>query len=78
MLTGDSDQLVPPSHMKRLFELAVRSAGKVFYSVYGGTHNDTWEVAGEEYYRVSPARGKPASSVTKLCPVSVAENEALH
>eukprot|EP01034_Spumella_vulgaris_P022218 gene22218-28332_t len=50
-ISGDADQLVPPIHMKRLFELAVRSAGKVFYSVSGGTHNDTWEVAGEEYHR---------------------------
>jgi hypothetical protein len=39
--------------MKRLFELAGRSTGKVFYSVSGGTHNDTWEVAAENYHRVS-------------------------
>ncbi len=39
--------------MKRLFELAERSVGKVFYSVSGGTHNDTWEVAAEDYHRVS-------------------------
>ncbi len=52
-LAGDSDQLVPPFHMKRLFELAGRSTGKVFYSVSGGTHNDTWEVAAENYHRVS-------------------------
>jgi hypothetical protein len=32
--------------MKALFEAAVRSRRKEFYSVYGGTHNDCMEVAG--------------------------------
>jgi hypothetical protein len=45
-IEGDSDQLIPPSHMKALFEAAVRSRRKEFYSVYGGTHNDCMEVAG--------------------------------
>lgn len=38
--------------MKRLHELSLKSVGKEFYSVLSGTHNDTWEVAGAEYYRV--------------------------
>lgn len=38
--------------MKRLHELSLKSIGKEFYSVLSGTHNDTWEVAGAEYYRV--------------------------
>jgi len=37
--------------MKRLHELAIKSLQKEFYSVLSGTHNDTWEVAGPEYYR---------------------------
>ena len=49
-ISGDSDQLVPPFHMKMLFEKAVRSKHLDFFSVAGGTHNDTWEVAGLEYY----------------------------
>ncbi|KAJ1431670.1 Alpha/Beta hydrolase protein [Ochromonadaceae sp. CCMP2298] len=48
-ISGDQDQLVPPSHMRRLFELA--RGEKEFYSVAGGTHNDTFEIAGVEYYR---------------------------
>jgi fermentation-respiration switch protein FrsA (DUF1100 family) len=50
---GDADTLVPPIHMKKLFDLAVNAIHREFFSVLGGTHNDTWEVAGEEYYTVS-------------------------
>lgn len=50
-ISGDSDQLVPPFHMKMLFDKARMSKHRDFYSVAGGTHNDTWEVAGLEYYR---------------------------
>lgn len=48
---GDVDELVPAAHMRSLYNLAARSAYKEFYSVPGGTHNDTFEVAGLEYYR---------------------------
>jgi fermentation-respiration switch protein FrsA (DUF1100 family) len=50
-ISGDADQLVPPIHMKQLYQLALQSVYKDFYNVSGGTHNDTWEVAGAEYYR---------------------------
>ena len=49
-ISGDSDQLVPPSHMKGLHERAKTSRFIDFFSVGGGTHNDTWEVAGVGYY----------------------------
>jgi hypothetical protein len=39
---GDSDELVPPSHMKKLSELASKSRNLDFYSVSGGGHNDTF------------------------------------
>lgn len=44
---------MPPFHMHKLHELAKMSAFVDFYSVKGGTHNDSWEVPGVEYYRVS-------------------------
>ena len=47
---GELDTLVPPAHMKRLFDLATGSAHKDFYSVANGTHNDTWSKAGAAYY----------------------------
>ena len=49
--TGDRDELVPPVHMRTLHNLAVLSTHRDYFSVAGGTHNDTFEVAGIEYYR---------------------------
>lgn len=49
--TGDSDELVPPAHMRKLYDSAVKCAHRELFSVLGGTHNDTFEVAGIEYYR---------------------------
>jgi hypothetical protein len=37
--------------MRSLYNLAERSVYKEFYSVRGGTHNDTFEVAGLDYSR---------------------------
>eukprot|EP01033_Poteriospumella_lacustris_P000508 gene508-341_t len=50
-ISGDSDQLVPPVHMKKLYDLAVKSSRREMYSVSGGTHNDTWFRAGFAYYQ---------------------------
>lgn len=49
-VSGDSDELVPTAHMAKLHQLATKSRLSVFYSVKGGTHNDTWERAGSMYY----------------------------
>lgn len=49
-VSGDADTLVPPFHMRTLYELAASSVKRDFWSVEGGTHNDTWEVAGANYY----------------------------
>ena len=51
MFTGDSDELIPPAHMKALSEAAVKSRYKEFYSIFGGTHNDSMEVAGMNAWR---------------------------
>jgi len=50
-ISGDRDELVPTSHMVKLHELASKSRLPVFFSVQGGTHNDTWERAGPAYYK---------------------------
>ena len=39
---GDSDELVPPSHMRKLRDHATKSRNLEFYSVSGGGHNDTF------------------------------------
>lgn len=49
-ISGDSDELVPPFHMKRLFEMAKNAVYTEFFSVSGGTHNDSYMVAGLAYY----------------------------
>jgi hypothetical protein len=38
--------------MTSLHQSALASRLKDLYSVRGGTHNDTWEVAGIAYYKV--------------------------
>jgi len=70
-ISGDSDQLVPPQHMKTLHELATKSLGKEFYSVLSGTHNDTWERDGSEYYK----RLKAFIDNNKLCGESPIDND---
>lgn len=50
-ISGDSDELVPTSQMVKLHQLANKSRLPVFFSVRGGTHNDTWERAGPLYYQ---------------------------
>lgn len=52
-ISGDADQLVPPAHMKELYELSTESSTRDFYSISGGGHNDTFNAAGPTYYDVS-------------------------
>jgi hypothetical protein len=71
--------------MRSLYNLAERSVYKEFYSVRGGTHNDTFEVAGLDYYRrlrdfiyqhvqegaIHPAAGDAASDLSGIAPAAV-------
>jgi len=41
-ISGDSDEMIPPSQMDRLFKSAATSKFKRMYKVKGGEHNDTW------------------------------------
>lgn len=50
-ISGDADELVPPSHMSQLRDLATKSKFKDFYSIAGGGHNDSFVVAGAFYYQ---------------------------
>jgi len=50
-LAGDSDELVPHDHMKRLFEYSLKaSVYAKMHIIKGGTHNDSWMVGGAEYF----------------------------
>lgn len=55
-ISGSRDTLVPPFHMTQLHGLALERddctpADADLYTVHDGEHNNTWEVAGYEYYR---------------------------
>ena len=52
-LSGARDRLVPPFHMKRLYDLATATRLREMYVVSNGDHNDTWEKGGIQYYLVS-------------------------
>ena len=40
-ISGLRDELVPPEHMKRLHDAAVKSIHRDWHPVPGGMHNDT-------------------------------------
>lgn len=48
-ISGLRDELVPPPHVKRLYDDAVKCRIKHFYVVENGTHNDTWYRGGSMY-----------------------------
>jgi fermentation-respiration switch protein FrsA (DUF1100 family) len=50
-ISGDSDELVPTTHMKQLYELTTSASFKDFKSVSGGKHNDTFYVAHTRWYK---------------------------
>lgn len=53
MRTGLSDELIPPWHMRTLYNATPEKSGggKRFITVTNGAHNDTWEKGGQEYLR---------------------------
>ncbi len=48
IIHGENDTVVPFEHGERLYETA--SEPKEFYPIPGAGHNDTYQVAGEEYF----------------------------
>jgi len=50
-ISGNMDELVPRSHMEALYKAASSSIFADFFSVSGGSHNDTWIKAGSSYYK---------------------------
>lgn len=47
IIHGDSDEIVPFGHGKRLYDAAI--GPKEFYTIKGGHHNDTYIIGGEPY-----------------------------
>jgi len=50
-VSGDEDELVPYAMTSQLYWATTSAAFKEFHLVEGGTHNDTWEMGGEEYLK---------------------------
>lgn len=50
IVAAEKDDVVPPGHARRLFELA--SPPKEFHRIRGASHNDTYLVGGKDYLEV--------------------------
>lgn len=50
-LSGSRDEMVPPSHMRRLYEKARRNLRCFFVEFPTGMHMDTWYVGGDRYWQ---------------------------
>lgn len=50
-ISGQADELVPPRHMLKLYEVATKSKHRDLFKVARGGHNNTYERAGHEYYQ---------------------------
>lgn len=50
-LSGSRDEMVPPSHMRRLYEKAKRNLRCFFVEFPTGMHMDTWFVGGDRYWQ---------------------------
>jgi len=73
-ISGEKDELVPPFHMVKLYDLAKSSMHRQLYSVPCGRHNDTWEKGGSKYYLTlktffdNHIRTKPTAEETPAAP----------
>lgn len=51
-LTGEKDEMIPPSHSRMLHARAEKSRLRRNVVFPEGQHNDTWEKGGDEYWKV--------------------------
>lgn len=49
-LSGQQDEIVPARNMRTLYDAAVTSKSRTLSLFPNGTHNDTWEKGGEQYW----------------------------
>ena len=50
-LSGSQDEMVPPVHMKRLYDLSSSNPRSLFVEFPTGMHMDTWSSGGDRYWR---------------------------
>jgi len=85
-LSGREDELVPPIHMDRLSQAAIKAPRRLFFSVQNGTHNDTWLQGGLDYVQTiryfvevltnNPAEATGSNNNSTLAPITNA-NETI-
>ncbi|XP_057822078.2 alpha/beta hydrolase domain-containing protein WAV2 isoform X3 [Cryptomeria japonica] len=51
-ISGSRDELVPPAHMRMLYEKTKHNRRCMFEEFPKGTHMNTWYMAGERYWQV--------------------------
>lgn len=61
-VSGLADELVPPTHMKKLREAAGGTAFLEYLEVPTGDHNSTWKEAGDSYSKKMTEFIKKASN----------------
>ncbi|KAH7292290.1 hypothetical protein KP509_29G060700 [Ceratopteris richardii] len=49
-LSGSQDEMIPPAHMKRLYDAASLNTRTLFIEFADGMHMDTWLRGGERYW----------------------------
>mmetsp|Transcript_116610 Transcript_116610/g.228783 ORF Transcript_116610/g.228783 Transcript_116610/m.228783 type:complete len:259 (-) Transcript_116610:214-990(-) len=69
-LAGAKDELVPHSHMLRLFKASVNSSLSRLHIVEDGTHNETWLQGGTEYWEAIRGFMVQSSKQTSLSPAA--------
>jgi fermentation-respiration switch protein FrsA (DUF1100 family) len=50
IIHGDDDELVPFAMAQKLFDAA--KGPKFFYPIKGAGHNDTYEIGGDDYFKI--------------------------
>jgi len=50
-ISGLNDQLIPPTHMKNLYDASTAAAWKQIIEIENGTHNETWSLGEEKYFK---------------------------
>lgn len=71
--SGLEDELIPPWHMRILYNVSPERAGggKRIFTVADGTHNDTWERGGSAYLKALDAFIDEVRWLTFFCFVCV-------
>ena len=80
-LAGAMDELVPHSHMQRLYKTSIRSRLARIHVVRNGTHNETWFHGGDAYWEafkafIAAASNSPSTETFSYFKANTSSNNA--